>query len=394
MGPPPFQYLKMYNATEILTGFAGLVGWRQNIDPAGVQVAAGLTASSSGIYYNGVHPLLTFDNIKAIAPEFSRISGLVEATAFNTWLQQKTDEGIIAGINRWIESKFEVKTARALIEREQVFYYGPGQVVAETPDADFVGLEILPVESLGMRITIERIGLNLTDAQDIEIKLFHSDQNEPTESDTLSYGATGQEWFDLGWTLDATGTHWIGYDSGAISGAWINGINDFNFFSNGAPWIARNGRFCPFPAFRNFAVSPFRAHGSDGAVLWDLRNNRYTLSTNYGLNLVISVNCDYTDFLISQRSVLKNVIAQAVGYSMLRELAANPQALANRKVANTSRSELMFELQGKDGKGGVVGTYAQAVEAANMNFEGNLDRKCLPCMKWGVKWKSPGYAKG
>jgi hypothetical protein len=51
----------MYSVSEIKSGLIGLIGWRQNVDITGVQLTD-LTTTTSGLYFNDEHPLLTFDN--------------------------------------------------------------------------------------------------------------------------------------------------------------------------------------------------------------------------------------------------------------------------------------------------------------------------------------------
>jgi len=63
----------MYIAEDIKTGWFGLWGWRQNYNVSDFTIAQSLTVSDTGQYYQEIHPLVTLDNIKAIAPEFEAI---------------------------------------------------------------------------------------------------------------------------------------------------------------------------------------------------------------------------------------------------------------------------------------------------------------------------------
>ena len=90
------------NATSIKTGLNGFIGYRQNIDSGGVQISdAQLIASSSGLYYNDVHPLITIDNLLSIAPDYSRVftTSLDINNSFSAWLRQLTETALLETID-------------------------------------------------------------------------------------------------------------------------------------------------------------------------------------------------------------------------------------------------------------------------------------------------------
>lgn len=57
--------------------------------------------------------------------------------------------------------------------------------------------------------------------------------------------------------------------------------------------------------------------------LWDIAYTMYTNTQNYGLNCEITVGCDLTDFIISQRQIFQDVIQKQVAVTALRALAMN-----------------------------------------------------------------------
>ena len=65
----------MFDPNLIKTIFDGVIGWDQNSDINGVQLESSLVSSSSGIKYNSFHPLLTFNNLYSIAPDYESIHG-------------------------------------------------------------------------------------------------------------------------------------------------------------------------------------------------------------------------------------------------------------------------------------------------------------------------------
>ena len=78
----------MLRYNDIVTGLLHLVGWQQGYT-GGVQIDNDLTTSQSGIYFQQVHPLMTLENIRSIAPEFTTVDGT--ETAFSSWLQEKRE---------------------------------------------------------------------------------------------------------------------------------------------------------------------------------------------------------------------------------------------------------------------------------------------------------------
>jgi hypothetical protein len=61
----------MFNIGTLKTELINLVSWQQNVDATGWQITdTDLLTPTSGMYFNGVHPMLSFDNVRSIAPDF------------------------------------------------------------------------------------------------------------------------------------------------------------------------------------------------------------------------------------------------------------------------------------------------------------------------------------
>ena len=80
--------------------------------------------------------------------------------------------------------------------------------------------------------------------------------------------------------------------------------------------------------------------------LWDIAYTMYTNTQNYGLNCEITVGCDLTDFIISQRQIFQAVIQKQVAVIALRALAMNPNVRVNRYQSNATRTDILYELDG------------------------------------------------
>lgn len=58
----------MYRLKDIQDALLHVVGWEQSFDPAKA-INDDLTQTESGLYFQGAHPLVTLDNIRAIMPD-------------------------------------------------------------------------------------------------------------------------------------------------------------------------------------------------------------------------------------------------------------------------------------------------------------------------------------
>lgn len=124
--------------------------------------------------------------------------------------------------------------------------------------------------------------------------------------------------------------------------------------------------------------------------LWSLENNMYTSMQNYGLNVEISIGCDLTDFIISQRSLFQNLIQQEVAAVALRTIALNPDVNVNRNQVNASREDILYELDGNTSgvkPGGLGYRIEQTIKSLRLDTQ-KIDRVCLSCNNGGVKFKT------
>ena len=116
----------------------------------------------------------------------------------------------------------------------------------------------------------------------------------------------------------------------------------------------------------------------------------YDYSTNYGLNLDISVSCDITEFIIEQRNMFQSCLMLQVASDFLREFAYNANVRTNRHSINASRMDILYELDGDSTsrkKAGINYQLELALKAISISTEG-MDRVCMPCVNHGVKYRT------
>lgn len=414
-----------YSPTEIQAAFSGLIGWRQNPDVNSSQLLD-LTASITGLYFNDAHPLLTHNNLLSIAPDFSLISRAAwgsgtaysvgnvvshsskiwvsiqagtnqtpgpgsaywqETNEYTLWLKEKTDAAIIQGLIAWMEEKAILRTAGSLMERKRLFD-AAGRMENVTAITDkMCGLEVAVCRHLGLKSTLHEVGLQFDATGTVTLYLFKSDQVNPVQtSDPISYAEAGtQQWATLNWELEPNGTYFICYKQDAAPGSPVNGVADYVLGQGGS---INSSRLDYFPMGRFFRVLAFEAAGTV-SNLWDIASNTYSSSVNYGLNLKMSVQCDYTDLLIEQKQAFKMVVFYKVALNLVNEIIFNADAAVNRYEANQAerRAELIYERDG-DSRGrrsGLRNDFERALKAVAFDTTG-IDKVCLPCRRRGVRY--------
>lgn len=432
----------MYRPDELKTELSKLWGWRQNYNASQFSIDKELTTSLTGQYYQEVHPLMTFDNIRALAPEFTDSSyGVWSASksyvvgdkislggvhyvaidanvnvspdnsgntdwevfdAFSDWLKQKTEASILKAVRSFWDAKMSKKEMTNVLEAKTLFD-GTGRIkdVIEN-NSNIVGFELVPIRANGVTTKINKIGLQFTDVDEITLHLHHSSRNAPIKSQTFERTLDGgMEWFDVSdfilpyssKAIDSGGSWYLVYDQTTLANSKaVNKEKD---------WSKKPCFGCNASERQNFRtwskyleVHPFKIQSSqkDVGALWDVADNLYTYETNYGLNLQISIECDITDILIEQKKSLQNIIGLQVANDMLREFAFNPQFKIGRTQQNPALTitSILYELDGDSQgykKSGLGYELDKAMAAVSVSFE-NMSRVCTPCRDKGIRYKT------
>lgn len=239
----------MYRLKEIQDALLHVVGWEQSFDPAKA-INDDLTQTESGLYFQGAHPLVTLDNIRAIVPDdfvyqYPEWNMIIEykqgakvrhnneiwiarkdnqneeptKSDFNEdyngdfgnefwgvynylsdYLERLTRNGIAQMVQTFTQVKGLDKETKNLLER-RTFFDGAGRIRATLQNTHkLVGFEIVPVRSMGVTMKIEQIGLQMTGATgNVRMYLFHSSQIDPIKMFDLNFTVTngGFQWFPL-----------------------------------------------------------------------------------------------------------------------------------------------------------------------------------------------------
>lgn len=433
----------MYRLQDIQKALSKVVGWEQSYNPAEA-IDVDLTESESGLTFQGAHPLLTLDNMRSVMPddwgyqypewaestEYKegdkvRHSGQVWIavqdnvgreptadsiywTAYNIlsdFLRKLTNDGVAKAVQTFVQVKQLDKETRNLMER-RTFFDGAGRIRATLQNNHkLVGFEIVPVRSMGVTAKIEKIGLQMTGATGkVRMYLFHSSQIDPIRTFDLDFTVTngGFQWFPLDGCFlpyisdsnNSGGSWYLCYNQDELP-AGMEAINVSKDWSREPCGTCNRGSLETWRELTKYLqISPFAVNApetfSEYPELWDIAKTMYTNTINYGLNCEITVGCDLTDFIISQRQVFQTVVQRQVAVSALRMLAMNPNVRVNRNQSNATRTDILYELDGNTSgvrPGGLGYDLKKAYEALSIDTKG-LDRICLSCNNRGVKYRT------
>lgn len=437
----------MIRLQDIQTALLPVVGWEQDYNPE-KQIDDELCQSESGLTFQGAHPLCTLENVRSIMPDdylfryrqwdgqTAYVTGdkvrngakVWKAVSDNTgsepvdgsadwevydmvsdYVRQLTLNGINTAVQTFIQDKQLQQETRNLMER-RTFFDGAARLQATIdPRGKIVGFEIVPVRSMGVTTKIERIGLQMVGGTGtVRLYLFHSSQVAPMRIIDLEFTnrSGGFQWFTPAEPIYLPyipGSDGDGNDSG---GAWFlcynqnelpEGMQALNVSKD---WSVEPCQTClggSIESWRQMTkylqVSPFGiqapADFAEYPEMFDISLVGYTNTMNYGLNCEISVGCDLTDFIISQRQIFATVIQKQVAATVLRTIAMNPDVRVNRNQVNVTRDELLYELDGAPtGRASGLGyELKQAYRALSLDTRG-LDRICLTCNNHGVKYRT------
>ena len=440
----------MYRIKEIQDALLHVCGWEQSYNPKEA-IDSDLTRSESGLMFQGAHPLLTLDTMRAIMPDDwgyqypewnsreTYSSGTIvqydlngnddelywesirdnntneipgESVLFwkpynilSDFLERVTRNGIATAIQTFTQIKQLDKETRNLLER-RTFFDGAGRIRATLQNTHkLVGFEIVPVRALGVTAKIEKIGLQMTGGTGIvKMYLFHSSQIDPIKTFDLDFQVKngGFQWF----TLEDCFLPYISKDNNS-GGSWFlcynqdelpQGMEAINVSKD---WSREPCGTCNIGSVevwreltKYLQVTPFMYNAPETFAeypeLWDIAHTMYTNTQNYGLNCEITVGCDLTDFIISQRQIFQDVIQKQVAVIALRALAMNPNVRVNRYQSNATRTDILYELDGNTSgvrPGGLGYQLKKAYEALKLDTQG-LDRVCLSCNNRGVRYKA------
>ena len=431
----------MIRIADIQNALLPLIGWHQDYDPQH-QIDESLTHSESGLYYQDAHPLMTLQNVRSIMPDGFKFQykawnketqykkgdkcqyGDVVYKALHNnvneqpnqsedwevfdivsdFIREQTFSGIALTVQTFLQIKGLLRESKSLLER-RTFFDGAGRLTNyQQPQGKLVGFEINPVRSMGVTAKIERIGLQMTGAPGtVRVYLFHSSQVDPIYYQDLEFtkGNGGFQWFDMkDWYMpyisdknNSGGSWYLVYNQNDLPDGML-AINATKDWSREPCMTCNAGSVEAWRELTKYlAISPFKVDALETfeqyPEMWDIEDNIYTNTANYGLNVEVTVGCDLSQFIIEQRDIFATVLQRQVAAMMLRTMALNPDVRTNRNQSNVSQQGILYELDGNpQGRATGIGyELKKAYEALDLDTR-DIDRICLTCRPIGVRYRT------
>lgn len=433
----------MYRESDLMTCLFGLAGWRQTVNPDYPVLAAGLTSSVSGLYYQDTHPLVNAEYLDQALKNYDAFiydvytagaayavgkrvryatdnkvyeAKVIIAAAPSTltpgnWSEvnlfsQKIEALTRAACNKVVSAMFTQKkidrVAKSIFDNIQLFS-GVGDLMnKEMKQSRFVGFEIRLRNQRDVTMLIQRIGTQFSLANpDFKLYLFSSSQDTPVQViDMALTRANAYTWTDATLQLKSLNSqllpgavYYLGYYEDQLLGNAIN--KGYNFAA--IPCSSCNDDYVLYRQWSGMmSVAPFYVPAayladilpgdSNGPRLWNIGANQYTPQNNYGLNLDITSACDVTDFLCRERRLFTDAITLQVAADAMNELAYSTR---NNTIAKETRDLAMYALSDQPNKNfGILTRLDNAIKAISFDFS-DLDDRCLPCdnpngLTWGA----------
>ena len=412
-----------------------MIGWRDSENTELPRLTSSLTASSSGLYYNDAHPLVTIENIYATGPNYDGVANTTWSNSttyakdavvryngvtyislqaanlnktpstqtawwkgqLNNHIERLTNTAIVNMAQRVINDKQNAGASKALMDDVRVFDGDGRQTSTIVGQSRFVGFEIIPKAFGGLQVAIQRIGAQFTELQSgLNIYLYHSSQKSAVATYSMTTTkAYSMEWVTpTGFTMnfskytlnDAGGLWYMGYFEDDITGQAIN--RDLDIVSepcgtclkdayNRYAWELRN---------RYFELTPcvFEAAALDGTNIPDIEKVSYIYDKNFGMNLAMSVQCDLTDFFISNKNIFVRALWMQLAHDALSQMAFSTRIDG---LKQTLRNDAYAELKGDPNRPyrtGIEYELSKEYEALCVAV-GDMNSPCLSKKNKGIK---------
>lgn len=430
----------MIRIKDIVKELTGVVGWNAE----GEAISPTIQDSSSGMYFQDGHPMVTISNLKNLAPLEKELPIFNPSThyikgdtvnsegtdyiasipssnrepganpmyweryyPFSQWLTKLTESTISKVVNRLYTQKLVDKTAKSIAESKYLFD-GAGRLADVITKSDsVVGLEIVPIRRPGATIKIDMVGLQFTKPGPITLHLMHSSQPDPIRSETFERrNAGGMEWFDMHDLFtpyqsaknDAGGSWYLVYDEKQLPDG-CEAVRKNKDWSKTPCSTCSRGEIQAYRLLSEYAeLYPFRVDidrgdfnedfnsdfsRQEGLELWDIEKNIYTMESNYGINLCISIQCDITDYIIMNKDSFANLLTLQMAETVLRSLMFNPNTNINRSTFNVDPKLILLELEGDSEskrQWGINHALNKAYDAMDISLTG-INTLCLPCTR-------------
>jgi len=440
----------MYREADFQACMAGLVGWRQNTNPDYATLPTSLTNSSTGLYFQDEHPLISIQNIDQCDFNYDQFNypAYVGATVYpvavgpQSWVRftdnkvyaslqagnvghapdvspafwelvdqtaQKIAQITSAAASKLLTRVFTDKklneVTKSIFENIQLFDGAGSLLNKEIPQDRFCGFEIFLKDNRDLITVIKKLGTQFTTTNpDFVLYIFHSSQSEPLQKIPLALAkAISFEWTSLPSTI----LKYLSYDYG-VGGSFYIGYYEEDM-ADGCMAINKGYDFATIPYCRScnndfrywsswseyLRIQPFTVGASDivGIKPSDLAGNPtlWDIHTNqYQYTKNFGLNLDLT----VKCDVTDFLCRETYLFTdcLMKQVAMDVLNLIafnfrNNTAAKQTKDLAMYALNNKDNNTpGVSSKFEKAIKALSFDIS-DMNDACLPCdQKYGSNW--------
>lgn len=414
----------MFSIDTVQTCLTNQIGVRREANPSFSSLYSSLTTSNSGLYLQDLHPLFWLDNLYSIAQDFTRYSfpaysnsttyalgdrvtnaGLLyESLAnanlnnpvtdttkwaykdfFSEWIINIRNSSAIKMLQDVVTQKEIAETSKSILQNINLYdgWGNPNDKILK--QGRFVYLEVTPKFGSSISINLSALEGQFDSNESFNLYIFHSSQYAPiyTIPVTLSSGYSMTR-FELTNTVlnKYNGTYYIGYYEDDLTGQAIEYNNYYwgkyvggTFAPGPCRCSAKNySLYSKWSNYVSVRAGYVRSSDLNGTNLWNIDKGIINYNTTWGMNLLFSVECDISEFICTNKSLLSNALAKRLTVDLLQYIAYNTR---NNGIAEKAQSKAFIALDKVNGD--ATKEYENSIKGLSFNMSALSD--CQPCNK-------------
>lgn len=377
-----------------INAFRDVVGWKDHYNTSVIPaLPPTLSTSESSLYVQDVMSrLVTLPNIQSMLPPDYPLEQYLSEVRENSIKQVLTT---VATKNS-LEGTGKELVSAALIHASRLPYK------AITNESRFVGISFTLGRSTGIKATINRIGLYLSEVQpSLTLYLFNS--NQSTAVATYNYSsntANSFEWIDqtiemyLDDGTNNTGAVWyLGYYQNDLVGSairyeplnWLSGYcggcgNKYRAVGDTYKAMSKHVTMRAFYiAATNVPSTPTDRFDVDDVV--EVYDN------NFGFNLNLTVSCHLGQFWKENRLSFAVAIQKTCTLKVLEDFVSSNESSSIEQNVQRNANLMLNGLEETKQRPFFAQVEA-AIKAVRLNLGSINNNPCLPCVRKGSRFKS------
>jgi|GEM_PF-1734881 len=323
----------------------------------------------------------------------------VEVPLMTLYLEDLLKNSISKVVNDMFIAKKVRHQTKDILENIRL-YEGAGRLTNKAiKEGRLVGFEMRLKRTQNLEMIIKKIGLQFDTAQpgNFLLRLYHSSQLNPIATITTTpTQAVSFQWHIVpgippinSASVDFGGSFYLMYDENDLVG---QAIQKDNYDFSKRPCAGCSGynlkawnKWNKFVDILPISVSSNKRKTGEaldplGVDLWDISQHSYNYTTNWGMNLELTMKCNVSDFICDQSEVFAEVIRKQATVDILQELSLSYRDNAIKDaVSQKARFSLQDRITGGEG-------LAKELEMAKKSIDfdmSDLSSSCLPCINKG-----------